>query len=89
VFWRSWAGLPLEDSRPTCETTTMTEFSVVDLGMGRWHWRIAEEWDGETRTIAESGDHESEAVCIAELNHVIEACRQEPSPTVQIRRSSR
>ena len=54
----------------------MTQFSVVDLGMGRWHWRIAQEWDGESRTIAESGDHESEFVCVAELNEVIEACRQ-------------
>jgi len=66
----------------------MTEFSVFDLGMGRWHWRIAQEWDGETRTIAESGDHESEFVCVAELNKIIEACRQEPRPTVEIKRSA-
>lgn len=61
----------------------MAEFTVTDFGLGRWKWQV----NDQLETLAESKDHTSEAACADELNRLIDACRQDPRPTVLVKPS--
>jgi hypothetical protein len=61
----------------------MLHHGIQGCGHGtahRWRWQIVEDGQGESRILAESGDHKSETACRDELDRLIDACRKDRRP---------
>jgi hypothetical protein len=59
-------------------------FEVVEIGPAGmlWRWQIMDNQQVPPKVLCTSSDHNHEPLCRDELNHVIEACRQETRPII-------